>query len=54
MINRLTPANIRKFEKSETAREVVKIIGNHSKNHWQIFTDNANRPGVLAGMTMRI
>ena len=30
MVNRLTPANIRSFEKSQTSREAVKIIGEHS------------------------
>ena len=30
MINRLTPANIQSFEKSPTAKEAVKIIGEHS------------------------
>ncbi|CAB4032290.1 Neurofilament medium polypeptide [Paramuricea clavata] len=70
MLNRLTPGNIRSFEKSQTAREAVKIIGKHSDNSQttvvtqqsytlvrdflftQIFIDNANRPGVLAGMTI--
>ena len=68
--NRLTPQNIRSFEKSQTAREAVKIIGKHSDStqttvvtqqsytlvqdflFTQIFIDNANRPGVLAGMTI--
>ena len=69
-MNRLTPANIRKFEKSSTAREAIKILGQHSDTSQttvvsqqsytlvrdflftQIFIDNANRPGVLAGMTI--
>lgn len=29
-MNRLTTANIRNFEKSETTREAIKIIGKHS------------------------
>ena len=70
MMNRLTPGNIRSFEKSQTVREAVKIIGKHSDTSQttvvtqqsytlvrdflftQIFIDNANRPGVLAGMTI--
>ena len=70
MINRLTPANIRDFEKSPTAREAVKIIGEHSDASRttvvtqqsytlvrdflfaEIFIENANRPGVLASMTI--
>lgn len=70
VLNRLTPSSIRKFEKSEAAREAVKTIGQHSDEtkttpvtqslftlvrdflFTQIFIDNANRPGVLAHMTM--
>ena len=70
MLNRLTPGNIRSFEKSETAREAVKVIGKHSDTSrttgmtqqsytlvrdflfTQIFIENANRPGVLADMTV--
>lgn len=70
MINRLTPANIRAFERSQTAKEAVKIIGEHSDTtrttvmsqqsytlvrdflFTQIFIENANRPGVLASMTV--
>ena len=69
-VNGLTPSDINKFEKSEAAREAVKIIGKHSDptEHdditqtdytlvrdflfTQIFTDNANRPGILADMTV--
>ena len=29
-MNRLTSANIRSFEKSSTAREAIKILGQHS------------------------
>ena len=68
--NRLTAANITKFEKSEAARNAIKELGKHSDVEeksavtqssytlvrdflfTQIFTDNANRPGALAGMTM--
>ena len=70
MLNRLTPSNIRKLEKSTAAREAIKIIGKYSDSDettpvtqsgftlvrdflfTQIFIDNANRPGVLAHMTM--
>lgn len=70
MLNRLTPSNIRKFEKSSAAREAIKMIGEHLDApettvvtqasftlvrdflFTQIFIDNANRPGVLAHMTM--
>jgi site-specific recombinase XerD len=70
-INRLTPENIRKFEKSDMAREAIKIIGCHSDTtqttlvtqrsytlvrdflFTQTLIDNANRPGVLAHMTMQ-
>ncbi|XP_028419188.1 uncharacterized protein LOC114544894, partial [Dendronephthya gigantea] len=70
MLNRLTPSNIRKLEKSAAAREAIKIIGQYSDSaestpvtqssytlvrdflFTQIFIDNANRPGVLAHMTM--
>ena len=69
-MNRLTPANIRSFEKSSTAREAMNILGQYSDTsqttilsqqsytlvrHFlftQIFINNANRPGVLAGMTI--
>ena len=30
MMNHLTPRNIRSFEKSETARDAIKFIGEHS------------------------
>ena len=30
MLNRLTPSNIRKLEKSTAAREAIKIIGQYS------------------------
>ena len=70
MLNRLTPGNVRSFEKSETAREAVKIIGKHSDISrttamtqqsytlvrdflfTQVFIENADRPGVLANMTI--
>ena len=70
-MNHLTPGNIRSFEKSETARDAIKIIGEHSDTtrttavtqqsytlvrnflFTQIFIENANRPGVLAGMTIQ-
>ena len=70
MLNRLTPSNIRKLEKSTAAREAIKIIGKYSDSDettpvtqsgftlvrdflfTHIFIDNANRPGVLAHMTM--
>ena len=70
MLNRLTPSNIRKLEKSTAAREAIKILGQYSDSSettpvtqsnftlvrdflfTQIFIDNANRPGVLAHMTM--
>ena len=40
IMNHLTPANIRKFEKSSTAREAIKILGQHSdtfQNHPQRY-----------------